>query len=350
VAAALPLGWVPSCWAIHNTRHGVLRNLTIVNAGAPDHAGIRGESHVQSRRQPTAFIRYPDAQEWKPNVRKELADVREGMHKVLDALLDSPTVAPREKAVLELLQNTGARLHEIVNLSIGGYRNDGIAGEARVINKGSHGREIKTIYFARNPKVQHALNRYIEQIRPRHDLAKRGQLADLDNHEPLFLSQRGTPYRVKDFYYHWYRHYLPLASQCPVRFSPHDIRHLFITEFLIFLRSKHGYGTDHFNSELYLSEREAFSSEAMGWHSPKTIDIYDHSRDKEGSLGTLAMLQKSYEERRYVSLPLVIGEPEEPSEIPGLQSQESLKEGQEIVWIHDHETLAWIQRLQQRIN
>src|SRR5712692_2970289 len=63
-------------------------------------------------------------------------------HKVLDALIDSEHLPLREKVVLELLRNTGARLHEVVLLTVGGYRNEGIAGQARVVDKGSYGREI----------------------------------------------------------------------------------------------------------------------------------------------------------------------------------------------------------------
>jgi hypothetical protein len=93
---------------------------TLVNKGAPDQAGVRGETHERSRRRPTAFLRQHQAQEWKPEVRKELADVREGIHKVIDAMLDSPEVSVREKAVLHLLQSTGARLHEIVLMTVFG--------------------------------------------------------------------------------------------------------------------------------------------------------------------------------------------------------------------------------------
>jgi hypothetical protein len=100
----------------------------VANAGAPDHAGIRGESYERSRRLPTAFIRYPRAREWEPDVRKELADVRIGMHAVLDAMLESRDLSCCEKVILELLRNTGARLHEIVLLTVGGYRNEGSAG------------------------------------------------------------------------------------------------------------------------------------------------------------------------------------------------------------------------------
>jgi integrase len=324
---------------------------TLANRGAPDHVGIRGETWEQSRRHPTAFIRHPKDHGWQPEVRRELADVREGMHTVLDTLIDSHQVSPREKAVLELLQNTGARLHEIVLMTVGGYRNEGVAGQAQVVNKGSMGREIKTIYFVHNPKVEQALTAYIEQVRPLHDQHGRKRLADVDAHEALFLTERGTPYSMKTFYWHWYKLYEPLRSKCAVRFSPHDIRHLFITEFLIKLKLACKAGTDQFNEEDYLQAREAFGSLVMGWRSIKTINIYDHTRNGEKSLAVLADYQRDLCRRCYVSAPFTFKEP------PGIQEEISLLTGEdavnnqhaETIWAHDMETLAWVKKLQQQV-
>jgi hypothetical protein len=268
-----------------------VRNQSIANAGAPEHAGIRGESRSQSRRQPTAFIQHSKAEKWQPELRRELADVREGMHAVLNTLIDSAYFPLREKALLELLRNTGARLHEIVCMSVGGYRNEGIAGQAQVVNKGSMGREIKTIYFAHNPRVQQLLSTYLEQVRPLHDPLGQKHFTEVDEKEPLFLTERGTAYSVKAFYYFWYKYYPPLQASCPVHFSPHDIRHLFISEYLLRLRQACGWGTKQFDAERYLREREAFASLIMGWHDPRTIDIYDHTRDGEYALSVLAMYQ-----------------------------------------------------------
>jgi integrase len=326
-----------------------LRDHTIANAGAPDHAGIRGESHERSRRQPTAFIRHPKAAEWKPNVRKELADVRAGMHAVLDAMIDSRKVSLREKAVLELLQNTGARLHEIVLLTVGGYRNDGIAGQAHVVNKGSYGRESKTIYFAHNPTVQQILTTYLEQVRPLHDPKGRTRLTDVSDTELLFLTERGTSYSVKSFYYHWYRHYPPLRALCPVPFSPHDIRHLFISEFLMTLCLECGAGTEHMDTERYQREREAFGSTIMGWRSSKTIDIYDHSRDGEHTLEVLARMQQGFSQRRFVFEPPATTEAASSTEKAPqtVEQQQVLLEVGETMWLHDAETLAWVKKMQQ---
>jgi integrase len=323
---------------------------SLANRGAPDHAGIREETREQSRRRPTAFIRHPKDQGWKPEMRKELADVREGMHKVLDAMLDSKKVSIREKAVLELLQNTGARLHEVVLMTVGGWRNEGMAGQAQVINKGSMGQEVKTIYFAHNPQVVQTLTTYLEQLRPLHDPHEQKRLAEMGNHEAFFLTERGTPYSMKAFYFHWYKHYERLRSLCPVPFSPHDIRHLFISEYLIRLKRACQGGTNQFDEEGYLQAREAFGSLVMGWRSIHTINIYDHSRDGEKSLSVLADYQKDLSQRRYVSAPPPVMETQSIQEDGVSRTREELNSNQpaDTLWIHDRETLAWIKKLQQQ--
>jgi site-specific recombinase XerD len=326
-----------------------LHDQSIANRGAPDHAGIRGETRGRSRRQPTAFIRYPKAREWKPDLRKELADVRMGIHKVLDALMECPDISCREKIVLELLRNTGARLHEIVELSVGGYRNEGIAGQAQVVSKGSLGRESKTIYFAHNPKVMQLLTQYLNRYRSQVDPERRGHLTELDATAPVLLTERGTPYSVKCFYYHWYKYYPRFRSLCPVVFSPHDIRHLFISEFLILLREACGAGTDHFDAERYQREREAFGSTIMGWRSAHTIDIYDHSRDSEHTLQILAHMQQQLAEQSYLTPRGVsLTDPQAFGRSTGPLPATSPGERNQTVWFHDAETLAWIQQIQQQ--
>jgi hypothetical protein len=323
---------------------------TLANRGAPDHAGIRGETREQSRRRPTAFLHHSEAQGWKPELRKELADVREGMHRVLDALIESETLPLREKAVLELLRNTGARLHEIVSLSVGGYRNAGLAGQAKVINKGSSGREVKTVYFTHNPRVEQLLTAYLKQMRPLHDPHGRTSLSELEDAEPFFLTARKTPYSVKSFYWYWYHAYKPLQALCPVRFSAHDIRHLFVSEFLITLRLACGSGADRFDAERYLREREAFGLLVMGWQSPRTIDIYDQSRDGESALAVLSAYQQKLSQRSYLPEPPCDATIDQVQKEPPQRCDEGtdLPSKGETLWVHDAETLEWIKKMQQQ--
>lgn len=323
---------------------------TVASRGAPDHAGIRGETREQSRRRPAAFLHHGQAQEWKPALCKELADVREGMHRVLDALIDSETLPLREKAVLELLRNTGARLHEIVSLSVGGYRNAGLAGQAKVINKGSFGREVKTVYFAHNPKVEQLLTTYLKQVRPLHDPHGRTSLSELEDAEPFFLTARQTPYSVKSFYWYWYRAYKPLQTLCPVRFSVHDIRHLFVSEFLITLCLACGFGTDSFDAERYLREREAFGGLVMGWQSPRTIDIYDQSRDGECTLAVLSAYQQKLSQRCYLTALSCESMSDPIQKDASRQCGEGISQTPpgETLWVHDSETLDWIKKMQRQ--
>jgi len=319
---------------------------TLGNRGAPDQAGIREETHEQSRRRPTAFLRQHQPQGWKPEVRKELADVRQGIHAVLDALLDSPEVSLREKAVLSLLQSTGARIHEVALMTVGGYQHKGIAGQAQIMNKGSYGREVKTIYFTHNPRVAEALNTYLEHMRPLHDPEGRRRLIDVAPKAPLFLTERGTPYSPNVFYWHWYRHYTPLQALCPVHFSPHDLRHLFVTEYLIKLKLACGAGTEYFDSEKYRSSREAFGKTIMAWQSPHTIDIYDQSRSGEAVFSVLAGYQQDLAQRCYA-----FQSPQtDPLSNPrvGTQAPPCPIEASPVVWMHDEETLNWIKSMEQQ--
>jgi hypothetical protein len=148
------------------------------------------------------------------------------------------------------------------------------------------------------------------------------------------------------FYWHWYRHYTPLQALCPVRFSPHDLRHLFVTEYLIKLKLACGAGTEYFDAEKYLREREAFGKTIMAWQSIHTIDIYDQSREGEAIFSVLAHYQQDLAQRRYT-----IGSPQaNPLSQPRVVDEAPPRPNQEapVVWMHDEETLNWIKSMEQQ--
>ncbi len=116
------------------------------------------------------------------------------------------------------------------------------------------------------------------------------------------------------------------------------------------LRQDCGAGTDHFDTERYQREREAFGSTIMGWRSVHTIDVYDHSRDGEHTLQVLALMQQRLAERRY--LPAFAPEtdtlpPPQAEAIP-TANPHLLSAEEDTLWLHDAETLAWIKKLQQQ--
>ena len=188
-------------------------------------------------------------------------------------------VAPlRERVILRLLDETGARLHEVLAMTAGGYRKGHsqlIGVRALLRNKGSLGREIKPVTF--EPETDYLLHRYLRTVRSKHDPECRGRMEDLRDEEPLFLSRRGRQLSDSAFRAHWKR--LRLKTQrafraTPTRLprlTPHVIRHLHATERLALA------------TELAQSDRErqralvSAVQHDLFWQSCDTVQIYNHA-------------------------------------------------------------------------
>ncbi len=272
-----------------------VRARALENAGAPDHAGIRSEPWAASGRRPSAFFRAAKKADWSPDMRIGLPAVVQGLADAADCMMRDPRLSLRDRAVIGLLRHTGARASEITDMTVGGYRSftrDGILGEARVKNKGSGGVEEKRIDFGAATDLQDTLRRYIEKERPRLDPDGRKRLADVSNDAPLFLTSNGTPYGCECFKWHWRKVYPQARKLCPVDFSPHDLRHLLVTELLIMARERWDKGNPD-----YADQKRVIATGVMWWADPSTIEVYDHSVDKVDALGLLADLQRRIGER-----------------------------------------------------
>ena len=110
------------------------RARLITSAGAPDHAGTRSETWQESRRHPMAYFRQGRRKQWQPQIVLESAEVRERMWEAL-IFMTRHASTQRDKLVLLLLRHTGARLHEILGMTIGGYRKAADPLRAFVVNK-----------------------------------------------------------------------------------------------------------------------------------------------------------------------------------------------------------------------
>ncbi len=252
----------------------------VANAGAPDHAGIRSESHQETHRAyPTSFFRQQRRKVWEPEVVMEPDEVQERMRKVIDLMIQHATFQ-RDQLILLLLRQTGARLSEVVEMTVGGYRNARHAGRALVKNKGSRGREEKLIYFT--DVIEAQLLTYIRAERSQYDPQGRKRLEDLADHDPLFLTTRGTAYTRTSFYHHWKKLVEPaqrhFKKQERVEFSPHDIRHLRVSRAITTIK-KHAQGDKRLEEELVDGFRQL-----MGWHRRETMDIYTHTMSKRKAL------------------------------------------------------------------
>lgn len=265
------------------------RAQQIRNAGAPDIAGIRSLSWRESGRQPSAFFRVKTAEGWRLDPTFATATILEGLAAAFKAMVNTRGLAKRDRIVLLLLRHTGARVHEICQMTVGGYRchtATGIPGRAMVRNKGSFGREEKAIYFGAVPQISHLIEQYVRSDRGRADPARRTRLSDLGDDAPLFLTNRGTGYTYETFKGVWRRLYPRARKHCLVGFSPHDLRHLHVTQLL--LKARVVYGRE---GEGYRNAKEAISR-LMGWKSPDTIEAYDHTLRDADALELLAAMQQ----------------------------------------------------------
>src|SRR6266852_916676 len=111
-----------------------------------------------------------------------------------------PSWSVRDECVVRLLFESGARVSEVVGLSIGDWIAVGLSVRARAFDKGSRGDRVKVLRF--RPGTAKLLRRYIDGERRRydpdgrglHDYARLGERGVLDLQQvPLFLTRRGTP-------------------------------------------------------------------------------------------------------------------------------------------------------------
>src|SRR5260221_164274 len=139
----------------------------VKNAGAPDHAGIRSETRAETNRAyPTNQFRQRRGKVWEPQVVLEPDADQERMRQTVDYMIQHATFQ-RDQVILLLIRQTGARISEVIEMTAGGYRAARHAGRALVKNKGSRGREEKTIYFT--PSLERHLLSYIRTERAQYD-------------------------------------------------------------------------------------------------------------------------------------------------------------------------------------
>ena len=137
----------------------------------------------------------------------------------VEALLAAPDVATvlgkRDRAILELLYATGARVSEVTNLELAGANLD--YRFVRCIGKGNKERIIPL----GAPAIE-AIQTYLDQVRPK--------LAGDQVRAELFLSVRGRPLR-RARVWTLVKRYAAKAG-ITKRVSPHTLRHSFATHLL----------------------------------------------------------------------------------------------------------------------
>jgi integrase len=93
------------------------RMKSIANSGAPEHAGIRSESWQETNSQLTAFFRQRRGEPWKPNVTLTSEQIQKRMNIDLD-WMTRHAISQRDRLIFMLLRETGARLSEILTMTV----------------------------------------------------------------------------------------------------------------------------------------------------------------------------------------------------------------------------------------
>jgi len=144
------------------------------------------------------------------------------MDRIFDAIeaktsaADSSPVQVRDRAIIELLYASGARVGEVAGLTLQGV--DLRSNQIKVMGKGSKERIIPIHQLAAA-----SLRRYLEEARPQLVSIKKGT-------DAFFLSVRGNPMSADAIR----RMFKDLLLEAGVKgdYSPHDVRHTFATRLL----------------------------------------------------------------------------------------------------------------------
>lgn len=168
----------------------------------------------------------------------------------------------RDQIVVRMAFESGARIGELLHLTMGDWRDRGGNQEARACSKGSRGRRVKVIRFS--PETARMLRQYINTDRATFDSSQR-RLELLENHDRLFLSQRGKPYTYEAFKPHWYR----LCAVVGLDLGIHALRHWYTTQAMRVIAE-----TAKTSAELELRKEELVRY--MAWRSPDTLRAYEH--------------------------------------------------------------------------
>jgi integrase/recombinase XerD len=178
-------------------------------------AGVRGLHKYWllenlTKADPSATVKPPKAPRRLPKAIT-VAQVED----LLNAVSGDDPVAVRDRAILELLYATGARITEVVSLDLDDLVDPTLL---RVLGKGSKERIVPVGRFA-----QSALEAYLVRTRPLLAVNGKGTPA-------LFLNQRGGRLSRQSAWQ--IIHDAAEAANLPGEISPHTLRHSFATHLL----------------------------------------------------------------------------------------------------------------------
>ncbi len=172
----------------------------------------------------------------------------------------------RDQIVVQMAYESGARIREMLCLTIGDWRTRGANQEAWTFSKGSHGRRVKIIRFSST--TARMLHTYVNTERSKLDPSHR-RLDALDDASALFLSSRGNPYDYDSFKKHWYK----LCAVLEIDLNIHALRHWYVTQQIRLICE-----TAKTPGEIERGKEDLVRY--MAWRSTETLGAYEHYFDE----------------------------------------------------------------------
>jgi hypothetical protein len=229
----------------------------------PDIAGTEIPLHSY-RRNTDAYFKLVD-NEWTPTIIDDITlpfKILKGGRSVGWSL--------RDHLIARLLFETGARATEVVEITVGDYRNRTSVRELDTFSKGSLGKRIKFLSFSNETAI--LINRYLKTERLYFDKTNK-RFEDLEDADPFFISKWGTPYK----YHTWYQNWCKGCSAVNLKVNPHKTRHWYVTQALRTI-----YEASQTEGEVKRKLHELISY--MKWRSTETIKTYEHYFDAKRHL------------------------------------------------------------------
>lgn len=192
------------------------------------------------------------SEDWQPHI---IDDPR------LRQLLLPAFARTRDRIIARILFDSGARISEVLGLTMIDWRQLGQRERALAMNKGSRGERVKEIWWSAD--TAQLLRDYINQERHLCD-GKGRDLDTLPDSARIFVTDEGAPYTYKAFYANWQR----TCARVQLKLTPHQVRHWYVTMALRFIESL----PDETKRAAYRQSLIAY----MGWRNPETIQAYDH--------------------------------------------------------------------------
>ena len=228
--------------------------LTVLEPGfkpkMPPKSGLTRPDDKKGRMPDTYFCIV--SENWQPRI---IDDPR------LRQLLLPAFAQARDRVIARILFDSGARISEVLGLTLADWRALGQRERARATNKGSRGERVKEIWWSTD--TAQWLRDYINQERHICDGTGRG-LDALPDSARLFVTDEGDPYTYKAFYANWQR----TCARAKLKITPHQVRHWYVTMALRFIEAL----PDESKRAAYRKSLIAY----MGWRNSETIQAYDH--------------------------------------------------------------------------